>query len=195
MQVLRLKNAPNGQPYSLEKIAGVDKSAAYEAVGRWWESGGTLAIVVLGDGGVELSRYERDYFDPQRAPDDWVKRKRRKKITKPTPLPKRPKPQAPPPTLFNEPVQTQRRVTCGVCDRRVKAQRKNPAPEEAAVCNGCGVPFMCHTCMGMIPKSRQFPGDDDPTPSGRLSARRCPECGRPVKAKQRDIEEAYLRRR
>lgn len=164
--VVRLKNAPKGSPYVIERIDDLPLTEAHKAAALWWDSKGTLAVIVL-DGDHEDGRYTRDYIDESRVPRGWVS----------AALPPRPPPLGPVPPMPETPAPT-----------------VNLAFEEAVKPPPTLPPgtFMCATCKAPLPPSRKYPGDDDPTPSGRLADNRCPECGRRVRVRQGTLMSAYL---
>src|SRR5512137_1640118 len=165
-EVRRLANAPQGYPYRLEVRGDLTIEDANKQAQLWWESGGTLAIVVTVNG-REDSRYEREYADASRVPKGWELRKTRvrdradsAKLDPPRQLATvEPMPESVAPTVFNEP----------------KAQPQSAWTEGA-----------CWVCKQ--PK-QLWPGDVDRTPSGRLNERRCMECGAPLKLTHRQISQ------
>lgn len=180
VSVMRLKNAPKGEPYAIERIDGLTMDAAAKLATSWWESRGTLSLIVM-DGDIEDSRYTKEYADAERVPEAWPKGKAPPPRPKPLEQPAKVKaPERAPPTLFNAPVRpNETRVKCTGCQRQVTEGR--PRPDEAhasRVCGVCGVPFSCTTCLMPLPMDG-YPGDNEPTPSGRLADLRCPECGSP----------------
>lgn len=199
-EVIRLKNAPKGQPYAIERISDLTPDDAAAQATVWWDSKGTLAVVVTVDG-KEDARYEREYMDTTRVPKAWEAAKPQKPVA---PIPQSPIPQAPPkrpvapPTLVNtKPTQKDPRVQCHGCGRNVRAStilghREKSDPTDAACCAVCGVGYTCETCGRELPKDRKYAGDDDRTPSGRLENRRCPRCGAPLTGmSRRQIHRLY----
>jgi DNA-directed RNA polymerase subunit RPC12/RpoP len=182
-EVIRLKNAPKGEPYAIERETDLTADAASEQASTWWESKGTLAVVVT-IGGKEDARYEREYMDASRVPEGWVKTKPRKLPPKTLPDAPAPRPQVAP-TLVNTEGPAKKkdpRVVCTGCGRNVKVStvhghRSEADPTDAACCATCGIGYTCSTCGRELPKDRKYDGDDDSTPSGRLNANRCPRCG------------------
>lgn len=74
-KALRLKHAPQGQPYVIERrrFPAMEEAAAQAA--EWWASRGTVAILVLDFDGEEDSRYERTWVQRSRVPEGWPARK------------------------------------------------------------------------------------------------------------------------
>lgn len=195
--LMRLKNAPQGAPYAIEQIDGLDPQAAGQLSASWWDSRGTIALIVVHNGEID-SRYLKEYADTERFPDEWPKGD--VAPPKPEPLPERLKPvhvrQRPAPTLANPPERKAEKVTCPGCQRQVAEQAKREETSSSSVCSVCGVPFACVTCLKQLPESRRYDGDDDPTPSGRIANHRCPECGSPQpQMSGRQIWNMYTRRR
>jgi DNA-directed RNA polymerase subunit RPC12/RpoP len=175
-EVRRLANAPAGESYKLEVVDGLSERAAHAQAEVWWESGGTIAVVVKNNG-QEDSRYEREHMDSDRVPNGWELRKadpRLKKanwievIERAVAAAAKAKPEAPP-TIFNE----------------------EAVPEPPTEPQRGQTIYLCATCKR---ERTDWEGDDDPTPSGRLNNFRCPECGSPLQGlTHRQIHEAYLR--
>ncbi len=156
--VVRLANSPKGQPYRIDRHDKVPEATAAELASRWWDSGGTLAVVVTVDG-KEDARYEKSHIDPERIPKGWVTRKVKRPTVNdvmermaaaPAEPSSRVHPEAAPPDLGEEDV-------------------------EPSVAKG-----MCRTCGLPVPQE-PFPGDSSPnSPSSRIAGHRCPMCGRPL---------------
>lgn len=192
-EAVRLKNAPKGQPYAIERAGDLSPGDAAEQAATWWESRGTLAVVVL-IAGKEDSRYERDYMEADRVPDDWVSAKAPPRKSS---LPKieiaLPEPPKAPPTITNRAQKGKRPKTCSTCGRRGGS---GLAPTtDAQHCPTCGLTYRCRVCNADLPKDRKYAGDDDPTPSGRINNRRCPGCGAPMRRSRRQIYQLYTRQR
>jgi ribosomal protein L37AE/L43A len=173
---MRLKNAPGTQPYVIEQLTDLTSAQAGELSVSWWESRGTLAMVLMADG-AEDSRYERDYLVAERVPGTWPKGKKPPMVA-PSPTkaealePQPPRPRAPP-TVANLAGAAKRK--CPTCGRGTAVSTE--AKDGGSGCPTCGAPFSCGSCLRVLPASRHYEGDDDPTPSGRLANLRCPECG------------------
>ena len=179
--VMRLKNAPAGQPYAIEQMSDLTPAQAGTLSLSWWESRGTLAMILLADD-VEDSRYERDYMVAERVPDEWPVGKK-PPVVEPSPTkaeaPARPPRPRAPPSVANPQRKQGKQAKCPTCDRlrpSVKEARREIS-DDSAVCPTCGQPFTCASCLRTLTISRHHDGDDDPTPSGRLANHRCPECG------------------
>lgn len=202
--VMRLKNAPQGQPYVIEQMENLTPEQAGQLSVGWWESRGTLAMVLLADG-REDSRYVREYVDEERVPDSWP-RGTVAPVVEPSPIklppaPSRPQPPREPPTVVNPPQQAdaKQRPKCPTCARflpspQAEQARRGEVPAGSA-CVTCGQAYTCGTCLKVLPANRKYEGDSDPTPSGRLANLRCPECGSPQQGMSgRDLWKMYTRR-
>lgn len=198
--VIRLKNAPKGAPYVIERVDDLTPEQAGQLSVSWWESRGTLSMILLADD-KEDSRYTREYMDESRVPEDWVKPKKPKKPVPPVPdalmaqAPARPRP---PPTLRNNrnPQPPKKQEVCAHCLRVVPKQAKRDEADEHSRCAACGQAYVCTTCMRVYPASRLYDGDDDPTPSGRQANHRCMGCGAPQRSMTgRDLWTQYSRGR
>lgn len=192
--LIRLKNGPKGHPYAIEKVEDVQPKGAGQMAMSWWESNGTIALIVM-NGEEEDSRYVKEYADRDRFPPEWPAPEKPDKPKKPieTPAALRRKPtKTALPTLLGK-KQRSKREKCPVCGRMVPEVETTEAEHG---CPECGQAFMCRTCLHELPPDRKYPNDDDPTPSGRLAARRCPDCGRPMRDQTgKQIWALYTRRR
>lgn len=198
--IMRLKNAPAGQPYGIEKVEDLTPEQAGKLSVSWWESRGTLAMVLLADG-KEDSRYEREYMVADRVPEAWPAPAKPPRV-EPTP-PKLPpalaraaqRPVAPP-TLVNPRKEASKgEHKCPGCDRGLPRPGAKVAEPAEGGCGICGRAFACRACLRPLPPERRYEGDEDPTPSGRLADYRCPECGAPQRGmRTRDIWNQYTGR-
>tara|TARA_Y100000296_G_scaffold66535_1_gene78632 strand:- start:111 stop:713 length:603 start_codon:yes stop_codon:yes gene_type:complete len=155
-KVVRLANAPSGDPYKIERRIFSEYADVDQQVGIWWSSRGTLAIVVM-NRDKEDSRYERDWLDRSRVPEGWEERrgptvedimaKLEESRTKPQP--------DAPITAFNEDDD----------EPKTKVVR----PSSVGACIECWRPI----------QDEPYPGDEDKSPSGRHNALRCGTCGHP----------------
>jgi predicted RNA-binding Zn-ribbon protein involved in translation (DUF1610 family) len=199
--VMRLKNAPSGQPYGVETVEDLTPEQAGKLSVSWWDSRGTLAMVLFADG-KEDSRYRRDYMDAERVPEAWPAPAKPARV-EPTP-PKLPpalaraaqRPVAPPTVVNPRKAPPKEAAACPTCDRALPRGAASPAQRVEGGCPTCGRAFTCRACLRPLPKDRRYEGDDDPTPSGRLADHRCPECGAPQRGmSSRDIWNQYTGRR
>lgn len=166
-EVRRLANAPEKEPYKIEIIEGVSEKVAHLQSTEWWESGGTLAIVVK-CGEAEDARYEREYIDEERIPNGWVQRPKVKRpswkdvMVEVDRQEEAPAKEAVAPTIFNED----------------EPQDPENVPDPGQIRQllskvGQGEVHLCWTCKHVL----QDHEETDKTPSGRLNEYRCPECG------------------
>lgn len=197
--VMRLKNAPKGEPYAIDRVDDLTPDQAGQVSLQWWESRGTLSLLLLVDG-KEDSRYDRKYLDTGRVPEQWPKPK--PGHATPPPVPPSPMPQqapvrpAAPPTLANPRRPSRKAVKCPTCERPMADPARREEASDSTRCPTCGQAFTCGTCLAVLPASRRYDGDEDPTPSGRLANHRCPECGAPQRGMSgRDIWNMYTKRR
>jgi len=154
-KVVRLANAPAGDPYKIQTRRFDAYADVDQQVGMWWSSRGTLAIVVM-DGDKEDSRYERDWIDRTRVPDGWEDRKGSTAADVLAKLAEARVESAPdvPITIFNE---------------EDEVKKKKPTRRTGNY---------CYECLRPLP-DEAYPGDDEKNPSGRHNARRCGTCGHP----------------
>ncbi len=153
--VRRLKNTSGGNPYAIDKAECKTAEEASKIAAVWWESGGTLSVVVEVDG-REDCRYTKMHADTGRYPEDWGMPEGYRpprtdtgavSIVRPAAkAPPTPRSTLPPPTLFNE-------------------------PQKAPRANAGGCPC-CYQ-----PRCPERDPEDPGTPSGRIAELRCPECG------------------
>jgi hypothetical protein len=165
--VQRLKNTPQTQSYEIEQQTVDDLLAAADLVEKWWQSRGTIGVLVLNGTAID-SRYEREWIDQKRVPQEWQKRAPAINETgeqAPTvgspPQQAEPVPASLPPTLYNE-------------------EAPGIAPPVLA--------GFCPCCAGRV--HVDDPGDPG-TPSGRLDDCRCMACGRPQALTRRAVSQQY----
>lgn len=195
--IKRLKNAPADQPYGIETVEDLTPEAAGQLSVSWWESRGTLAMVLFADG-KEDSRYQREYMVADRVPEAWPAPAKRPTV-EPTPpklppaLVRAPQRPAAPPTLVNPRKEAAKEEkVCPGCERPLP---RNPGEPVEGGCGVCGRAFACRACLRALPPSRRYPGDKDPTPSGRMADYRCLECGAPQRGmKTTDLWRQYTGR-
>ena len=193
-EVRRLANAPADQTYKLEVQSDLSEEAAQVACQIWWASKGTMAVIVMIDGRID-ARYERDWMDQGRVPNGWITRKKAKGVSwqdvlaaqagdsaEEEPQTEKIEP-AHEPTLFN-------------VEDDPNGHKPPPIGLKIAVdTNPVGQPtnksYLCWTCKQEL---REYTGDTDPNPSGRLEAFRCPECGSPQPGMSRmDLQFGFMR--
>jgi len=166
--VLRLRNTSAGMSYVIERIDDLNTTNAELLAQSWWSSRGTLALLVLVNG-KEDSRFQRRYMILDRVPSDW-------------PKPSRPIQVAPAPMIsIGEELKAQPRPAPTLANPKLKPEARDSSAH------------VCWTCGSPLPPSRNYEGDNDPTPSGRLADMRCPECGGPQPGKSgRAIWNMYM---
>lgn len=161
--VVRLKNSAKGEPYRIERRKKLSIEAANKQASVWWESGGTLAVVVRDDEGAEDARYARDYLDEDRVPSSWATARA-----------------APSPVTGNDILDAilSKTETPREAPSVFNEEKPKPKPKKGAAYIDAA-PGVCFACA-LPTTDAPFEGDDDPTPSGRLVAGRCADCGRPM---------------
>lgn len=196
LSVMRLRNSKGGRPYDIERVDDLTEAQAIQVASSWWESGGTVAMLVLRDG-QEDTRYQREYCVEQRIPEAWPQAPK-PRFPSPSPAPQpRAAPTIDDPVEVAAPRQRTPTVRCPVCGRTVpEGTLDQPVGEKGpSSCPRCGLTFICRACAIELPPSRRYPDDRDPTPSGRLAAGRCLECGSPQPGlKSSDLWRMYTRR-
>lgn len=149
----RIKNTKGGEPYELETRKAKDQDHAERIVNFWWSSKGSMAVVIVLESGKTDSHYMRDYCDPDRVPEKWMRYWVPPPKTEPKKLEPTPEPRAEPEvTIFNE--------------------EPAPSPPKAHSLTYCA-------CCGNNRQQNGY-GELDRSPSGRLADHRCMQCGKPL---------------
>lgn len=166
---MRLRDK-GGAHYVFEKLPFENAAEANKQAFLWWREAQTISVIVQVHD-REDARYTRETIKAERVPVTWPEQK----------------------TIYG----TKLEAPPAVVTEDIAPSLVNPEDDEPTVRVETPATIVlegtarCWTCKHAV---QEHPGDDDPTPSGRLEAMRCPECGKPMGAiSRRAIYQMYLR--